>query len=555
MQWDKHSQENQSIFAGRWIAHLRGKIVGHGGTPKQALLAANANRYKEVSSVSFVPMKTPLAIQPVFQHFCDAFPPDIPIFLVGGAVRDLLLSRPVHDYDFVLPQNALEISREIANRLGAAYFPLDVDRGTARLIYADPAGDRNILDFSVYRGSDLDSDLRDRDFTINALALDVHSPQELLDPLGGASDLYRKQLRVCSPTSLDDDPIRVLRAIRLAANLGLHITTDTKRLMHDAVPGLYRISPERQRDELLRILSGNKPHTSIRTLEIFEILPIVFPELSALSGEIQSPPHTKDVWNHTLDVLRVLEGIINFLSKPYDQTATGSLILGLTSMHLGRYRENFKSHLLSGLVPDRNLKSLLFLAALYHDIAKPLTRDVEPDGRIRFFNHDQLGAEIMIQRAQALRLSNSETNRLATIVRHHMRPSLLSHEEGGPSQKAIYRFFRDTGEAGIDICLLSLADVWATYGPNLPQERWQKQLETVRMLLDAWWSQPTRQIYPPQLISGHDLISDLNLKPGPMIGEILEAVREAQVIKNVNSREEALNFAKNYIDNRNFYRQ
>ena len=414
-----HPNRNASLYAGRWIAELRGKIVGQGGTPTQALQAAKAARHKETPEISFVPMATPLSISPLLRTICATFPPDIPIYLVGGAVRDLLLSRSVHDYDFVMPDDALEISRKIANHIGAAYFPLDIQRGTARLIYTDENGSRNVLDFAAYRGPDLDSDLRDRDFTINAMALDIRSPQELLDPTGGAADLQAKRLRACSPSALVDDPVRVLRAVRMAASFGLRIEPGTRQLMRDAVPGLAGISPERQRDEIIRILGCKGQHTSIRALEILGVLPYIFPELPPLAGLTQSPPHTKDAWNHTLDALRTLEGITHLLSAPHNPDVSGNLMLGLLGMRLGRFRGQLRKHLQDEPVTDRPVKSLLFLAALYHDVAKPQTRSTEESGRIRYFNHDRLGAEVISQRAEALRFSKAETERLAERAGAH----------------------------------------------------------------------------------------------------------------------------------------
>jgi len=544
------TEKNQSLYAGRWVARVRDDIVGHGGTPEQAMHAAKAARHKETPVINFIPMSKPLAFSPVLKKIISAFPSNIPIYLVGGAVRDLLLARSVHDYDFVLADNSLEISRKIANRIDAAYFPLDSKRGTARLIYIDENGNRNMLDFSSYHGPDLYSDLRDRDFTINAMALDTRSPQELLDPLGGAIDLRNKNLRACTAASLADDPVRILRAIRLAANYGLQIEPDTRRLMRKAVSGLSKISPERQRDELIRILGGKQPHISILALEILGTLPYILPDLPALMGIQQSPPHVKDVWNHTVDTLKALETITTSLITSPDPDAPGNLLLGVLSLKLGRFREQIRKHLQRELVTDRSGKSLLFLAALYHDVAKPQTQSIDEDGRIRFFSHDQLGAEIITQRAKTLRLSNTETDQLATIVRHHMRPSLLSHLQDGPSRRAVYRFFRDTEDAGVDICLLSLADVLATYGSSLPHDRWEKQVETVRTLLEAWWEQPIEKVRPPAMISGNDLINNLALTPGPIIGEILEAVREAQVEKEVRSREDALIFVQNYINSK-----
>jgi len=492
-------------------------------------------------------MASPLKYPPLLERISQALPTDLPIHLVGGAVRDLLLGDPIHDYDFALPGKALKIGRQLADDLGAAYFPLDEERGTARVIYTDKQKIRNVLDFAAYRGPTLESDLYDRDFTINAMALDLRRPQKLLDPLGGAADLQSKRLRACSPNSLNDDPVRVLRAVRLASNFGMQIESGTRQLMRDAVPGLHSISPERQRDELLRILNGPQPHTSIRALEMLGVLPYVFPELPDLFGVTQSAPHVNDVWNHTLDTLRVLEGILNLLTIMHDPQASGNLMLGQLSMRLGRYREQIKQHLDVEIVTDRPTKALLFWAALYHDVAKPQTRTVEDTGKVRFFNHAEIGAEIITRRAEAFHLSRAEIERLALIIRHHMRPSFLSHAEGGPSKRAIYRFFRDTGEAGIDICLLSLADLLATYGPTLPPERWEGQIETVRSLLAAWWETSEDQISPPALITGKDLISELKLKPGPDIGKILEAVREAQVAGDVKSRAEALIFAKQYL--------
>ncbi|MFN2153434.1 MAG: HD domain-containing protein [Anaerolineales bacterium] len=542
------SSENLSLYAGRWVARVQGTIIGQGGTPEQALQAAKAARYKETPEISFIPMATPLNYPPLLEDIRAALPADVPVHLVGGAVRDLLLGRPLHDYDFVLPEQALEISRRLADRIGAAYYPLDTERGTARLILMRETGDRDVLDFATYRGPTLESDLCDRDFTINAMALDLQAPQQLIDPLGGAADLRKKNLRACSHHSLADDPIRVLRAIRMAANLGLHIQPETRQLMRQATPDLVKVSPERQRDELLKILGGRQPSASIRALEMLGVLAYVFPEIPALAGVTQSAPHTKDVWNHTLDTLKTLENIADLLAATPDPDASGHLMLGILSLRLGRFREQVKTHLQTELVPGRPARSLLFLAALYHDVSKPQTLSEDEDGRVRFFGHDELGAKIIARRGEALHLSNPETQRLELIVRHHMRPSLLSHTPGGPSKRAIYRFFRDTGEAGVDICLLSLADVWATYGATLSPDRWKEQVETIRSLLAAWWENPEVQIRPPALISGNDLLQTFELKPGPVIGEILEAVHEAQAVGEITSRLEALDFVRVFLD-------
>jgi tRNA nucleotidyltransferase/poly(A) polymerase len=188
------------------------------------------------------------------------------------------------------------------------------------------------------------------------------------------------------------------------------------------------------------------------------------------------------------------------------------------------------------------------MAALYHDAGKPLTKSVGEDGRIHFYEHEDVGAKLVSSRARQLHLSNAELDRLHTIVKHHMRPLWLAQTGNPPSDRAIYRFFRDTQEAGVDICLLSLADTLATYGPTLPQDVWANHLNIIRSLLEAWWEKPGESVSPPALLTGHDLIEKLGMKPGPKIGQILEAVREAQASNKVHTRSEALKYAEKLKD-------
>ncbi|HEX9029546.1 MAG TPA: HD domain-containing protein, partial [Anaerolineales bacterium] len=470
----------------------------------------------------------------------QALPPGLPVYLVGGAVRDALLNRPVHDLDFVLGGNVLKVGRRVANKLEAAYYPLDTERDTARVILEQPDGSREVLDFAALRGPDLESDLRQRDFTVNALAISVHEPEILIDPLGGAADLRAGLLRACSPAAFENDPVRILRAVRLAYAFNLRILPETRSLMSQAVGLLPRVSPERLRDELFRILDGPQPAAGLRLLDRLGVLPYVLPELPALQGVSQSPPHTQDVWDHTLAVVQRLQALLGVLAPEPDPDLSANLALGLVSMRLGRYREQIQAHLNTPLNADRSLRPLLVLTALYHDIAKPQTRQVEEGGRIRFLEHDKLGALTGAARAQALRLSNDEVERLELIISNHMRPHLLSQNETTPSRRAIYRFFRDTGPAGVDVCLLALADTLAMYGPTLPPQAWGQEVDVVRSLLEAWWEQPHEIVSPPALVNGNELIKAFHLKPGPQIGQLLEAIREAQANGDVHSREQAL---------------
>ncbi len=537
-----------SPYAGRWVAVIHGRIVAQGGTPHQATRAAQLSRPKEISQVFYVPMQNALIFHPILDRIRQALPADAEVFLVGGAVRDSILARPVHDFDFVFSGDALRLARKVADAVNGAFFPLDETRFTGRVITTGEGDDRLVLDFAAMRGSDLEADLKDRDFTVNAIAVDISRPQEILDPLGGMTDLWHKTLRACSNDAFVQDPLRILRGIRLAARLGYRIHTGTRERMREAVPSLTQISPERLRDEILRILGGPQTHTAVRALDMLGVLPHVLPELPDLKGVSQSPPHIQPVWEHTLDTLKHLSLLLELFISRHDPDNPLGLVLGVGQIRLGRYRQQLREHLKKEIVADRDLRSLLFFAALYHDIAKPLTRQVESSGRIRFFDHDQVGSDMLGARAEALHLSKREIDRLKLIVRHHMRPAHLAREDRIPSRRAVYRFFRDTGEAGIDICLLSLADILAAYGNTLPQERWARQLDVVRLLMDAWWEQPEKQVRPPAVLTGKDLIEEFGLKPGPKIGQLLESVREAQAIGQVASRQDALALIESLIN-------
>src|SRR5574341_302470 len=301
-----------SPYAGRWVARLRGKIVAHGGTPEQARLAAQKSRHKEKPEIIYMPPEMPFYFSPLIERL-HAILPDQEIYLVGGAVRDLLLNRVSHDFDFAVPKDAVSLARRAASALHADFYVLDESFDTARLIVSTSDGGRDLLDFAAFRGPDLEADLRGRDFTINAIAFDLRN-QTTLDPLNGASDLRAKIIRACSDSSLNDDPIRILRGVRLAAAFEFKIDSHTRRSMKQAAHLLPSVSPERQRDELFRILEGQRPDASLRALGLLNVFPHLLPELSVLKHVEQPAPHVYNVWEHTLSVIQHLERILASLA-------------------------------------------------------------------------------------------------------------------------------------------------------------------------------------------------------------------------------------------------
>ena len=345
-----------------------------------------------------------------------------------------------------------------------------------------------------------------------------------------------------------DDPVRVLRGVRQAATLGFHIDGETRELMKPAAGELGRVSAERLRDELFKILNGPRPDASMRALEMLGALPGLLPELVTLKGVEQSPPHIHDVWTHTLAVLAALEDILSALLTGSFAEETNDPLTGQLTLQLGRFREQFGNHFSQSLNIDRSVRALLAFAALYHDVSKPETRSIDGDGRIRFLEHETRGAEVAAGRLRAFNLSNDEIDRVEKIIKNHMRihfhTARLEGQKLLPSRKAIYRFFRDAGEAGIDVILLSLADVRGTRGRTLSQESWAACLEIARLLLENYWERPEEAVSPARLVDGNELMQALGLQPGPQLGQLLESIRESQAAGEIQNREQALAFAQ-----------
>lgn len=537
-----------------WVALGGAGVAGRGLTADDAQTAAKLSRLKEPAQVIYLPtdQSPPLALPPVFERARQALPDPSRVWLVGGSVRDALLRRNIHDLDFAVDGDGLALARRVADKLGGAFFPLDEERGTGRVVLTPPGaglneGEQFFLDFARLRGGDLNSDLAGRDFTVNAMAVSLAPPETLIDPMGGQNDLGAKVLRLCRPDGFTADPARPLRAVRLAAQLDFRLERATREAARQAAQLLPQVSAERVRDEFMKMLGGRKPAASLRALDALGLLQHIIPETAALKGVTQSPPHIFDAWEHTLAVMDRLEALLLVLGRVHDVDAASEFALGYAAARVGRYRHQISDHLEQALSVDRSVRCLLFFAALLHDIAKPQTRTVEADtGRIRFFDHEEVGARIAKEKAVALRLSGDEVERVGAVVAHHMRPVLLAQGEAVTS-RATYRFFKAAGPAGVDVCLLTLADLLGTRGSELGQEEWAARVNTVVTLLEAYFVQPEQVVQPVALIGGDDVIEELGVPQGKGVGEVLEAVREAQASGEVTSREEALAFAKKWL--------
>lgn len=467
---------------------------------------------------------------------------DVPAYLVGGCVRDRLLGRPIYDLDVAVADDGLGLARSLANALHGDYYALDAERGTGRAILYPDDG-RLVVDVARFRGDPplaLEGDLAGRDFTVNALAVDVRAPRVVIDRHAGLADLEARVLRPVSEGSIRDDPLRALRAVRLAAALGFRLSTDAEALMARDGQALAGVSGERVRDELIRLLAAPDAAPWLARLDELSLLAVILPELEPLRGLEQSLPHRLDVLSHTLATVEALEGLLAQLQwQGASPGEPGPMPWGKGPLpELQPFAPRLLARLASGCPRLAHLK----MALLLHDTGKAAARS-EEGGRIRFLDHERAGVRLAGEALRRLRFSKPEVRLVQTIVRHHMRPPLLAEQER-VSGRAVYRFFRDTQEAGVDVLLHALADHAAIYPPGIEDERWPRLVGLVARMLAEYWERPVQVLALQPLLSGHDLMGELGIEPGPEVGALLEAVREAQAAGEVLTREEALALAR-----------
>jgi len=471
-------------------------------------------------------------------------------WLVGGWVRDRLLGRETHDIDLVVPTGAIAIARQVADLLGGAFVLLDDARDTARVVVG-PSHAPTYLDFSGLRAATIEEDLLGRDFTVNAMAVDAAEalqPQpHVIDPAGGRRDLAEGVLRAVSPEAFREDPLRMLRAVRLSAALGFEIESETMLWIRRNAELLDAVSRERVRDELAQILSLPEAERSLRQLDNLGLLERVVPELGALRHVEARDGGTVNALSETLRGVGITQALIVWLQGEAWElpAAIGEALVGA----IGAYRARLAEYLMAPLPGGRARATMLMLAALLHRVGKGATEHgrAAPGGRL--LGHEVLGASMAATVARRLCFSSAEAVRVRLAVRSYLRPRQMAHEpEQVPERRAIYRFFRDAEPAGIEAILLSLTSELAVYDGAPALGEWQRLLLVDAALLEAYFERRREVIEPVPVVSGHDLIESLGLVPGPHVGVLLDGIREAQAAGEVRTREEALAFARHLLE-------
>jgi poly(A) polymerase len=450
-----------------------------------------------------------------------------PAWLVGGAVRDRLLGRETADLDLVVAGDPGEAAKAVARAAGsAACFALSEDFGCWRIVARDRSWQ---IDVEPLRGETLEEDLALRDFTVNAIAEPL-SGGDAVDPLGGQLDLRDGRLRMAGPDAFREDPLRVLRLVRVRVELGLEPDAETLREAARWAPALDRVSGERVFAELRRIVASDRAREGLELLSRLGAGTVVLGELEALRGIEQNRFHHLDVLGHTLEVL--------------DQTIALLEGTGASVSILAPHRGQVDELLSEPLADDMSRGEALRWGALLHDAAKPLTRGFM-GGSVTFIGHDERGAQLAREVLGRLRASERLRAHVAALVRHHLRLGFLVHEPQPLARRTTFAYLSTCSPVEVDVTLLSIADRLATRGERAEESIAAHLAVAGPVLADALrW----RADGPPQpLWRGDELARELGVSPGPKLGALLAELQAARYAGEVSDRDEALSHARRAI--------
>ncbi len=492
--------------------------------------------------------------------------------------------------DLVVTGRGEELARALAGVVGGSYVLLDPEHDVSRVVINNHTGFCQ-FDITGLGDRDLAADLRRRDFTINAMALSLgdwlpycsrtdffrapvflnthRNPAGssgslpgpagaaasavlqagLKDPLGGLGDLHRGIIRACSSRSIEDDPVRALRAARLAAQLGFRIEPRTVELIRTMSAPLSRVAPERILEELVHILLLSAAWKIIDLLDReLGILERIFPEINPMRHMEQNGHYVGNVWVHSLKTLRCFEAIVYLLNPApggaMKDSLSGSGIGDVLQLALpGRLAGPVQDYLQTPVTRTRSRLPVLKLACLFHDIGKLETRAVGAGGRLTFYGHHTAGALLAAATGRRLRLSSREVDLLSRLVRGHMDPLFLykSRPAGG---RAVYRFFRRLGNETPGYLLLSLADIASSRLSAGALQEVREYRQFIAGLLQRYFEEPVLSGRSRPLLNGRDICSLLNIKPSPLVGRLLEELAAALAAGEVRGRQEAEEFIR-----------
>jgi putative nucleotidyltransferase with HDIG domain len=445
-------------------------------------------------------------------------------WIVGGAIRDALLDRGVVDLDLAVADDEKGAARAIAQAAGGHAFELSAEFGSWRAL---APGHEWHVDVTRLRAESIEADLVLRDFTANAIAVPLVDPDaEPVDPTGGRADIEARLLRAASSSALADDPLRILRAARLAAELGFEVDGDTARLAQAGSDRAGEAAGERQLAELRLLVGGPDPVRGLALLDELGATAAVLPELEALKGVTQNPNHHLDAHGHTIEVLRRLLEVERDLDR----------FAGESSAEVAQ--------LLAEPLADELTRGVaLRFGAILHDIGKPSTRAEREGGFVSFLGHDRVGADLVREACRRLKASRVLTRHLEGLTLHHLHLGFMTHERP-LTRRRLYDYLKLCEPVAADVTLLTVADRLSARGggPTASEEMIEAHLELAREVLPA--ALAWHRDGPPRVpVAGDELAAAVGIEPGPELGRLLGEIEAGVFTGEVASRDDAVALA------------
>ena len=457
------------------------------------------------------------------------------VWLVGGSIRDLLRGKNTcFDLDLTLSFNPFKAAKDFARSTNSGFVVLDEERHIVRVVYTASNDIVYTFDLSEFRADNIDNDLKERDFTINAIAAPLFGNGlelldddkiELYDPLKGVRALDNSVIQECGENLFIDDPLRIMRAFRFCALFNSQPSANLIDKIKKQCGLLESVSGERIRDELFKIFTVCDSFKWIKLMDETGVLGQILPELGACHGVTQNEWHHLDVFDHSLLSLEKLETLYQ-LTPPYP------------------WWSEFHEYMAEIISSGRGYLQLLKFGCLIHDIGKIPCRAIDPEtGKISFHRHEVEGSHMVKDICERLRLSSKEQNYLMNLVKNHMRPGIMLQQ--GLNDKRLFRFFSECGRDGLGFSLLCMADRLSALGGAPSSIELGAFSAGIYEIMDEFYQQLKKPKIKP-FLNGKDLMNILKIQPGPIIKEILVSLEEAQYTGEIKSKEEAIHFAQNF---------
>ena len=437
-------------------------------------------------------------------------------YLVGGSIRDLFTKHCVFCDRDISIKGAENFARKIANKWDGTFIELDSENKIYRVVLPDKI---NFLDISELQGNTIEEDLKRRDFTINAIAYDLAN-NEFIDVTGGLKDLKNKVLRHIDDKNFEDDPLRILRAFRFYAVTGFKMTIELENALKKYLPLALNPAKERINYEIMKLFGGDFASSALLKMDEFGLLEKIFPCVTEMKKVPPNTHHHLDLFHHVVETVRQIEILYNKIS--------------------GFEKEHLDAIDFGGFPRINHLK----LAGFLHDIGKFSTWTIEESGRHRFIKHDDVGSKMVVPLLRDLKFSKKQIEYISCMIKNHIYPSNVIV---APSlnDKVMMRYVRKMGDNVIDNIILAKADRLSARGVDITEEIVNTNISGLDKLLDFYLSKKDSLAPLPKLIDGREIMEILNIKPSPKLGEIINAINEAQLNGDITTHEEAVNYIKN----------